>query len=352
MSKQNELEVTADDMKAAAVEVVEDAAADSVIESSETGSPLEATIRDEDIPQPFWENGEVDDVAQPEAKEKTGAQAKDDVSKNDGSRTISYKANGKEVKISEAEAAKKLALVDGARKAFSEKNRLEKKSQEQATEIQKLAEYKDTWQKLEALKDDPRRLYEVISGESYDTFRKREAERWAAYQEASPEQQRAMDAEERMKSLENQIRRDREASEARLKEAETKEFATEQKHLNSKLEREFFKYQFPEDNAQQSNRLKQMLWVGTLADIKKLHKAGYEVSDALIARTFKENASALQAFYKKSVDKGVAEVTAKKKQEATEKAQLASTRNYADAPSAELTKLDPLTLFNRMKRGK
>lgn len=342
----NELAVSADELsQAGAAMLGRDAVETALTAESEAPSELDETI---EVDNPFWDQG---DAAQRSKDETPKSETKTDAPKRDGAETITYKANGKEVKISVAEAAKKLALVDGAQKAFSEKAKLQEKLQKVESDTAELAKYKETWERLEGLKGDKKRLYEVITGERFDDMLTREREKQDLYAKASPEARAAMDAEERIRALEASAARDREDRDSKLKQAEEREYNAESKYMQTQLEREFFKYQFPEDNPNVSNQLKRMLWRSSVADIKELSK-GSAVTPEIVAKAFRDNAKALQSFYRKEVDKGVSATLDKKKKDAEEKAQIASTRNYEQPAPAELAKKNPMDLFNMIRNRK
>lgn len=343
----NELAVSAEEIAAAGAAMVQEDAAVDAVTSDESVPELESTI---DVESPFW--GEGDDVAPAEPGKKTPAAAAElDTPEGDGTQTITYKANGKDVTISRDEAAKKLALVDGAKRAFDQKASLQNKIDGYEKERPELIKFKETWEKLERIGKDHKRLYETLTGERFDDMLGREINKRQAYQNASEEERRALDSEERIRALEAERHNDRAELDRKVKEAETREFQADTRYMQGQLEREFFRYQFPEDKPQVANQLKRMLWRSTIADLKDYDRDGHEVTADLIKRAFKDNASALQSFYKTEVDKGVKKVVDQKKKDAEEKAQLASTRNYDNPKIKDLAAKDPLSLFRAFQRG-
>lgn len=349
MAKQdNELAVSAEELASAGAAMVQDdAAVESLLEGGEsTPGALDETI---EVESTFWEEANAAPVG--DEKDKAPAAKVEDTDAPDDSQTITYRANGKDVKISREEAAKKLALVDGAKRAFDKQASLQKQLDAVKKEQDELVKYRETWEKLERIGKDHKRLYETLTGERFDDMLSREMQRKSAYQNASEDERRAMDSEERLRTLESQAQQDRSERDKRVKDAEEREFKAETKYMQTQLEREFFKYQFPDDKPNVSNQLKRMLWRSTVADLKDYDKQGHDVTPDLIKRAFRDNATALQSFYKTEVDKGVKQVTEQKKKDATEKAQLASTRNYSNTNVRDLAGKDPMSLFRAFQRG-
>lgn len=343
----NELAVSPAELASAGAAMTqEDAAIDALTEGESVPDALAETV---EVESDFWGEGDV----APTDKGDTKAPAADakDTAAPDSGQTIKYRANGKDVTISHEEAAKRLALVDGAKKAYDKAANLQRRLDEADKARAEDAKYRETWEKLERIGKDPKRLYETITGERFDDMLARELQKRDLYQNASEEERRVMDSEERIKALEAQSAADRAERDRRVKEAEEREFAADTRYTQTQLEREFFKYTFPEDKPNVANQLKRMLWRSTVADLKDYNKQGHEVTPDLIKKAFRDNAVALQSFYKSEVDKGVKQVTDKKKADASEKAQLASTRNYSNTNIKELASKDPMALFRAFQRG-
>lgn len=342
---QNELAVSPEEMAAAAqAEVTESA---PVVETEQPISGIEADPEFE-VTSDFWNEGEA-----PESTSDSDPEAESDTSQVLADQeTIKYKANGEEQEITLEEAKKRLSLLEGSRKAFSDRAKLRKQYKEVKAQVDELQSYKDTFDKLERIKNNPAQLFEAITGESYAEFLNRELEKRHAYQSATPEQQRAMEAEERLRLIEQQMQLEKQDREKREQEAETKLFKAEKSQLQGRLEREFFKHELPNDNPQVANKLRKMLWRNALADLKDYHNNGYKLTDKVIQKAFADNSSALQYYYGQQVEKGVSTAINKKKESAKEKAQIASTRNYQAPIDSSISKLDPMSLFNRFKGAK
>ena len=360
---QNELAV---DMESAAQQAIQESKTSSLVEQAldtEGPSPdLESTI---DVGSDFWDEGADTDDARDVGAEKEDLDSADDedVPLPDGEGIIKYKANGKDQTLNlnkvmtDAEAqsdlAKKLALVDGARKAFSDKNKYRTELKKIKAETQDMSKYKDSWEKLESIKDDHAEVYRVITGESWDDMIAREIEKRSIYENATDEDRQIMDYEERIRRMELKQQRETEQREKELRKAEELKYDADKTQLQTNLEKEFGQYEFSEDNPVEANRLRKMLWRSALGDIQEWRGQGYKLNDKMIRKAFRDNASALQSFYKTSVNKGTKEAVETQKAYASEKAAEAATKNYkTNSKLDELVGKDPLAIFSAFRRGR
>lgn len=353
------------DMAAAAEQAKADAAVEMETEAAfaESAGGLESTI--DPVNNDFWDDGdeEVSEAASAGEREDLDV-VEEGASARDGGKTITYKANGKEVSLNISDLqndpaarealAKQLALVDGARKAFSDKNKLRQQMKKQAADTAQLREYKESWDKLETLKDDPDQLYRVLTGRSLDDMINHEIERRIAYQNASDEDRKIMEYEERFRKMEERSRREEMIRQQQIEEAKAEKYEAQKRATQNDLEREFFKYEFNEEDPVTANRLKKMLWRSALGDIQDYRKQGYKMSQKMVAKAFRDNAKALQSFYSKSVDEGVKSVVSSKKAGAQEKAEKAATKNYSSSNTDfdQLAGKDPLSIFQAFRRGR
>lgn len=355
----DELSVDMESMAAQAAEQLStDTAVEAEINSSESPAELESNI-DPELGG-FWDEGDELDLASNDGEASdTDAEGIEDNVPRQG--IISYKANGKEVKLNlnnpedVEKLTKDLALVDGARKAFSDKNRLRQKLKQIESSQGDLQQYKDSWDKLEAIKDDPAELYRVLTGESFDEMIERESEKRAIYRNASDEDRKIMDYEDRIRRMEMAQEREARRREKELELAEQTKYEAEKTTFNNQLQKEFFKYEFDEDvSPAAANKLKKMLWRNSVADIQDYIKQGYKFSDRMVNKAFKDNASALQAFYKTSVKKTAKAETEEAKSTASQKAEAAATKNYRQPLSGveDLVDKDPLSIFKAFRKGR
>ena len=357
---QDELSV---DIAAAAAEASKslstDKAIESAIETSDLSPELDETVDTEN--GEFWGEDDELDFGSSKAKASENESDDEDADVPQGNEIISYKANGKEVKLNLNDAndreklTKDLALVDGARKAFSDKNALRQRLKKIETDQANLAKYKESWDKLESIKEDPAELYRVLTGEDFNTMIEREAEKRSIYSNASEEDRKIMDYEDRIRRMELAQERESTKRTKELEKIEARKYEADKSELHGKMQQEFFKYEFPEDlSPVAANRLRKMLWRNSVADVQDYIKQGYKFSDRMVNKAFKDNASAVQAFYKNVANKESKAGTEARKSEASEKAAAAATKNYKQ-PSKDIDDMvskDPLSIFQAFRRGR
>ena len=354
------------DMAAMASEIKQTAQVDVAVESAveaDATSDLDSNV---EVPEnDFWGDGEDFGDSDSEASDSDADADGDTVPQRDGVGIITYKANGKDVQLNlkqvlkdpgaQQELAKQLALVDGARKAFSDKNKLRQKLKEVESSTGELSKYKESWDKLEAIKDNPAELYRVLTGEDFNQMIEREAEKRAIYSNASDEDRKIMDYEERIRRMEMAQEREGKKRQQELEKIEQQKYEAEKQSLHNGMQKEFFKYEFDEgSNPAAANKLRKMLWRNSVADIQDYIKQGYKYSDRMVTKAFKDNASALQSFYKTSINKSNKENAEVSKANAQTKAASAATKNYQQPVKGmdELVTKDPLSIFQAFRRGR
>jgi hypothetical protein len=318
----------------------------------------------------FWDVGDQSASSQdsePEGGDDLGEQPevsdKKEESKDDSGSTLSYKANGKDVTLDlkdlaqnkelQSDIAKKLALVDGARKAFDEKAKYRREYKKLKQENEEVRKYKDSWDRLEAIKDDHEQLFEVITGQSYTDFMQREIERKRLYEDASPSEQRAMDYEAKLAKIERERAREKQEREEQIQRAESLEYEAEKKTWHSKMTNELDRYSFDGVSDGESNKLREMVWVNAVADATKYVKMGYPMSDKLIRKAVRDNAKTLASFYKTTTTTAAKADREQRKAEAQVKAEGAATKNFSNEKDfADLVTKNPLDIFRAFQRGR
>ncbi len=330
----------------------------SVVEEADTEDSGDISLEaDIELPEnPFWgEEGSDQEDAEAPDSDDSEPDAESDVSEDGHSQTIKYKANGEDVELTLEEAQKRLAMTDPkvVRKAFTDRTKLRKENEKLASENKELAEYRETWNKLEAVKDDEQKLYEMITGKSFEDFERNAAERKQLFEEASPEEQRAMRAEDRLRQLENKSVAEQKGRDKERTDADKKLFQAEKVQLQGQLEREYHKHAtFDEKNPQVANRLKKMLWRNAVADLKDYHESYGKLTSKMVKKAFSDNSAALAAFRGNAEAATVTETATQKKAAAKTKAEEASTRNYS-SPNMDMKGLKPEEYFYKfIKRNR
>lgn len=354
----NELAV---DIETATQELANPVNADAVVEGAlETSEPDPELSSDVDVENDgFWHDNE-DGVSASEEEASPPSDDSDDVpQEQDSDGIIEYKVNGKSVKLDlssdedRAKLAKQLSLVDGARKAFSDKNKLRQQLKQERERAEEMNQYKSNWDKLESIKDDRAQLFETITGESWDAMIQNEVEKRRLYDEADPATQRAMEYEERLQRAERERDRERKLRDEQFRKAEEMEYNAEKLGTRTKLEQEFRKYEFKQPNEAANNRLRKMLWRSSLGDIQEYVKQGHEISEKVVRKAFRDNAKALQSFYKTSVSRESKKQIQQQKQDTKQKAEEAATKNFSNNEDlSSLVGKDPMSIFQSFRRGR
>jgi hypothetical protein len=355
------------DMAAAAKEAQGQAQADVAFEEATTPEALKETIE--------VDNGDFWGEPQAEAEELAPAdepaiEAADEESDElipedelvpqeesaDAEGILTYKANGKDVQIDLRDPAtldalkKNLSFIDGARKAFSDKNKLRQEVKQLQAQAQEAQGYKESWDKLEAIKENPEQLYEVLTGEKFDDMIQRRVDQRAIYDSASEEERKIMDAESRMAALEKKYERVLQANEQEKQQAQDVRRDAEQRDLKTRMQQEFSKYEiFGEDP--NSNRARKMLWQSAIYDLQDQFGNAKPTDEAIIA-AFRDNANALQVTRKAGNTKKTEAARKAKAAKAKKSAAAAAQTPMKGSTPDELVGLDPLSLFNRFRGRK
>jgi hypothetical protein len=355
----DELAVDMTDMAAAAKEALGQVETDAAIEVAETPEALQETIEVDNMD--FWGEAEAE-TPQDEPADEAADESDDELvvedaevpqeESADAEGILTYKANGEDVQIDLRDPAtldalrKNLSFIDGARKAFSDKNKLRQEAKQLNTQLEEFRGYKESWDKLEAIKDNPEQLYEILTGEKFGDMVQRKVDQKAIYNEASEEDRKIMDYEERIARMERDHARAAKQRESEMNEAQSVRRDAAKRDLKSRMEQEFNKYDiFGQDP--NSNRARKMLWQSAIYDLQE--QGNENPSTEAIIAAFRDNANALQVTQKTGATKKTeAARKAKKKTAKRAAAAAAQTPNKSSAPD-ELVGLDPVSLFNRLR---
>lgn len=290
------------------------------------------------------------------------AEAEDNESEGESETILTYKVNGKEVTLDldavreDPEAREKLkkdlALIGGAKKAVSKAGVLRRENRKLQKEAKELASYKDAWDRLEDIKGDEAQVFEVITGRSLDDVIAERAERQYKYQNASEEEKKVLEYEDRIRRMELENKREADRRARELERLEREKYNTDKRAVATDLKREAAKYDFEGVDPNKASRLRKMLWQSAVDDIKRYTKQGYKFNEKMIAKAFRDNASALEGFYKTSVERGVAKATQKRTKEATDAAAKAATKHYKRSDFNDLVGKNPLDIFHAFRKRK
>lgn len=312
---------------------------------------------------PFWsdsnkEFGDLnfDEAKAPDNANKTATSRADEAAK---SAALTYKANGKEHTLDlsnpevVADVQRKLAMADGMKKAFAEQAKTKQQMVEMQAQLAEAREFKDSWDKLEQLKYDKSKLFEVLTGQKYDDLIQEEVAKHNIKTMGTDEDRQLLTQQERIKALEDRLKFGEEKTakevahaDKRKAAAEKAQEAAQQEQLKTSIDREFFK----NVDASMADDVKELVYQKSILDLKKLHKTYGKVTNKMVEKTFAENSKRLKSFQQEALNTIESKAIDSKKQTATAAAQAASTKNYqGDADMAKLAKLNPTDLFRAFK---
>lgn len=229
-----------------------------------------------------------------------------------------------EVDFSNREAVKKaFTQAAGMRKFQAERD----KSIQAARDLEKkVTEREADWSKLEQLfEQGPEALFDALSGKqgSFNDHLKKQMERNEFLRNASPEEIKQLETQERADKQSRELDKIRSENEKFRKEMLGKKEEVEVASMQSLINPIFDKYRFAEKlgNPVNEQLFDEMLWNSTIKRLEPYEEKGLDLSRELIEREFKAVSQSLRSTIGKQADKKADRVIAQKKQEATENVQ-------------------------------
>lgn len=288
-----------------------------------------------DVPaSDFWDNNEEQAVAEPELQAEASPESQD-VSVEDDSQTITYKANGQELKVTLDEAKKKLAMAEGGAQAFTKLAQANKRLKELESRVPELEKQAELINKLEEIKHDPQALLQLITGQDYNAFLDEQVRRREILKTGTESEKAALEKADRLAALERKLAVQAERQQ-QLEEAEqSRAYSSEKEQLKSMLNAEYFKHQFKLDSEVDSNDLNEMLWQQGQQQMQRYvkkyqdHPKFDELLPKMAEKSFQDVAGKLKRLTAGQVQAKVDEAIAKKKQKAAEQVQVASARQVS-----------------------
>ena len=262
---------------------------------------------------------------------------------------LKYTADGEEHEASDEEAVKALSLVKGARRAFSDKAKL----QQQVSKLEAMAEengkFRKYWEEIVAVSSDPQAMWEKMTGKKFSDavveYKARE-EKLAAM---TPEQRALAETEGRYAELQNRVQNMEANYKKKDEELERKQSEGNVALLRSYAEPVFYEaiQKINTGNAQADTRLQKMLWQHSVAELKALRAADTDLTPKVVRKVFEESAAAIGiSLSRTSSTQTKAEAEANKKLVAKKAAAAASGDDF---DAAKLVKLrDPVAIWEAM----
>jgi hypothetical protein len=159
----------------------------------------------------------------------------------------------------------------------------------------------------------------------------RKIERHKFMESASPQEIAALERDERLAKLERELSRSKEESASREKRIAEEREAAQVSELQSQVNPLFEKYRFDGKlgDAEDEALFDETLWNTAMARLKPYEEKGVQITRELVDSAFRETAARLRKRLGGVAEKKVAATVEKKKQEATEAAQTATSNAYA-----------------------
>lgn len=229
-----------------------------------------------------------------------------------------------EVDYSNREQIKKMfAAAAGMRKFQAERDREIQSRKELET---RLKERETDWSKLEeAFSKGHEHLIDTLSGRqgAWQELVNKELERREFLKNATPEELKAMQAQEQAELTRKELDKIRKENEEFKKKVQEEREVAELRSMESKVHPVFEKYRFAErlGNAQDEHLFDEMLWNSSLKRLEQYEDKGVDLTPDIIDREFKVVANAIRNRIGQVAQKKASQVVAQKKQEATENVQ-------------------------------
>lgn len=284
--------------------------------------------------------------------------AEDDVVPATEPEGLRYEINGKEVVASQEEAIKALKMQKEARKAYVERSKLKRKLSGMEQQLKQADEYRQKWAEVMENADSPISVFEKLTGESFDSIIDKEIERRDMYAHATPEERKILDYENKFKELDRRVQQSEETSRQKEEAAGKQAFNARVDYMRSVIvpAMDHYTTELEKFHPAAANRLGKMLYRETIANLKEAKLAGYSdkqiQNPKYIKRVMQRNYNALVIQNQEAAEKQVQSTLNRRSQDATTKAQLASTENYGGKKQSmkDLVSLNPYELFKRMKK--
>lgn len=245
--------------------------------------------------------------------------------------TISFKANGIEQNISLEEARKKLAMAEGGAQAFTKLAKATKEMKALEARLAAAQAKAESMDKLEELKNDPEAIIKIATGQDPEEFLASYLKKRRILETGSDAEKADLERAERLAQLEREVAENKAERERLKAQEEERNFNSERNSLKSMLEGEFFKHKVDHGNEVASNEANELLWQMGQREmtryVKKYkdHTKFKELLPKMVEKSFSSAASKLNRLATGSVQEKVDEAIKQKKQDASEKAAVAST---------------------------
>jgi len=241
-----------------------------------------------------------------------------------------------EVDYSNREAVKKAVLLaNGARKWQAERDKAlaEKKAYEA-----ELSKIKEDWANLDrAFNEGPEKLLEMLKPGALQEIVSKHIERQEFLKHASPEEIKALEAQERADRTAKELEKIRKEQEEFKKQVMGEKEQAEEKALESKIHPIFDKYRFADKlgDAQDELLFDKMLWTTALERLEQYETQNVAITPELIDKEFRNVAGSIRKRINVQAEKKAGKVVEQKKREATENVQAKVMSGYKTGGTAQ-----------------
>jgi flagellar hook protein FlgE len=243
-----------------------------------------------------------------------------------------------EIDYSNKESVKKAVLLaNGARKWQAERDKALESAKKTQSELEQI---RKDWSALdEAFQQGPEALFDLLNGRqgAFRDYVSKQQERQEFLRHASPEEIKALEAQERAEKVEKELARIRKEQEEFQKKISQEKEQTEEKALESQVHPVFDKYRFADKlgNPQDELIFDKMLWRESLERLEQAEEQGLRITPELIDREFRTVASTIRNRINSQAEKKAGKVVEQKKREATENVQSKVMSGYKTGGTAQ-----------------
>lgn len=239
---------------------------------------------------------------------------------------------------------------EAVKKAFTEAAGMRKFQADRDREIQsrkqletKLQERENDWNKLEeAYAKGPGELFDLLAGSkgAFDAYISKHIEKQEFLKNATPEEIRALEAEERAQLQAKELEKIRQENEKFRKEMLGQKEQAETAALESKVHPAFDKYRFADKlgDADDEQLFDEMLWNSALKRLEPYEEQGLDLTPELIEKEFRTVAQSIRKRIGVQAEKKADRVIEQKKQEAKENIQAKVMSGYKVSDTANEAK--------------
>lgn len=199
-------------------------------------------------------------------------------------------------------------------------------------QVEQHSEYKRLWEEAVADGKDPRKLVEKVTGKTMDEIVQSELLRKARWEQATPEERAAIEAQQRTLELEARVKE----MENENKTTQEKLFAEQQDAYKQRVmavlepAMDSFTKSIKDfaPTAREAGEIVEMVWSKSINDFRKAHNKGYELTPARMKKILERNTGLYTGVVGTRKNAEQSQQQAQQEQDAQNAAAAASQANY------------------------